>query len=131
MSDYFSPVTGRPIKFNSVTFKKLVADGFTPIKKTSKYARLSAKMTAKERTQLQQQCGTACFLQPSELKYPVCDPSKSKSKRCAVDCSLVATALRQADIVAGNKNTGAKAKAAAKKVQVAAHARLRRCGKKQ
>lgn len=86
-----NPYTGRMIKVGGPTYKSLEAQGVEfdtssliqkadPNRPTRGW-KASSPRTKVERRLMREKCGEECFLNPSELKFPICD-----LETCKVDC---------------------------------------------
>jgi len=67
---------------------------------------------AKDRTNLMEKCGEACFLHPAELKYPICASDLS----CDIDCDGLTAARYIAAILRHSKKIKPEARKVAERV---------------
>ena len=74
-------------------------------------------VTKAEREAVMAQCGAQCFLEPTELKYPICGKGS-----CDVDCDGLRTAYGVTAILHNRKNLSASARATAEGARAKAQA---------
>ena len=81
----------------------------TTIKQNTEAWMTRKPKTTRDREDLNDVCGTKCFLQPAALKYPVC----SKDNTCKIDCDGVRAAYNLTFILQNNKRIKPEARAMA------------------
>jgi hypothetical protein len=104
--EVINPFTGRMIKVNGPTYKKLMELGELPIinRKSKDDRDWSRDKPAKGQPSknLLSKCGERCFLKPDTLQYPICQKVKS-SNQCTVDCRALLSAKKKAQKSGNNE----------------------------
>jgi hypothetical protein len=89
-----NPITGRLIKIDGPTYKKLSHTHDFSLTSSSRTRGWhdAAPRKGKERHELKKRCGNKCFLKPENEGFPICKKCSAVICDCKTDCRGVAAA---------------------------------------